>query len=231
MKPTIQRVAVIWLALNLFYGQSFSDQTGGTLHSTASTRVVYQARQILSNLRSTRYSHRSMVDEKTGTYRLDCSALAAYLLGAASPCALDAVAADTGHPRRAKNFHDAIAIAPLDRTGPGWQRIPSLLAARPGDFIVWRKNPMPPKGDTGHIMVLMEKPVPENRPLVRVVVLDASRSRHARDTRKPKESGVGMGTMWFRVDASGAPLAMHWSDPQAPPKAYPTVIGRVVDQP
>ncbi len=231
MKPTLQQLAVLWFLLYLACAQNLTNPSGKVYPDTASSGILFQARQILSNLRSTQYSHRPMVDAKTGTYRLDCSALAEYLIRFSSAQALTMVAADAGHRRRAKNFYDTIANAPLIQYSSGWQIIPSLLSARPGDFIVWRKNPMPPKGDTGHILMVMQKPVRESQTRVRVAVLDASRSGHAHDTRKPGDSGVGTGTMWFRVDGHGAPVAVYWSNPLASPKVYTTVIGRVVEAP
>jgi hypothetical protein len=105
------------------------------------------------------------------------------------------------------------------------------MEAEPGDFIVWRRNPTPLKRNTGHIVIVMEKPVKEKDGGIRVVVLDSSRSRHARDTRQKGDSGVGVGIMWFRVDESGVPIAIHWSSRKRKPKIYPIVIGRAIDIP
>ena len=58
------------------------------------------------------------------------------------------------------------------------------MDAEPSDFIIWRRKPIHLKGNTGHIVIILEKPVKEKDDCIRVVVLDSSRSRHARDTRK-----------------------------------------------
>ena len=110
--------------------------------------------------------------------------------------------------------------------GNGWQRIVRLMDAKPGDLIAWRKDPLPTKGNTGHIVMVMGKPVTEKDGAVHIQILDASKRGHAHDTRKKGASGVGLGSMWFRVDEAGAPIAYHWSNPKRKPSVRPIAIGR-----
>ena len=140
------------------------------------------------------------------------------------------------------------------------------MDAEPSDFIIWRRKPIHLKGNTGHIVIILEKPVKEKDDCIRVVVLDSSRSRHARDTRKKggnrsrletwnwkveigenstKAWGpisnfyflistfherlrkeISVGVMWFRIDETGAPIAVHWSNRNRNPKTYSIVTGR-----
>ena len=184
--------------------------------------------QILSELKSTRYSHKTMVDEDAGMYHLDCSGLACYVLKHVAPKALAAVPKD-GRPRaRAKDFYEAFSSAPINESGNGWQRIVRLLDAEPGDVIAWRKDPLPPKGNTGHVVIVMGKPVADGKNTVRVRICDSSKSRHAQDTRAKGDTGIGVGVMWFRVDDNGAPIAVHWSRPKRKPVPYPIAIGRAL---
>ncbi|MEA3434914.1 MAG: hypothetical protein U9R43_00510 [Thermodesulfobacteriota bacterium] len=108
-----------------------------------------------------------------------------------------------------------------------WQRIPRLLDAMPGDFIAWRKLAVPKKGNSGHIVMIMEKPVEEKDGTVRIVVFDSSKSTHAKDSRPKGTSGVGIGTMWFSVDKTGAPVSYFWSSRKKKPKNLPIAIGRL----
>ena len=51
------------------------------------------------------------------------------------------------------------------------------------------------------------------------------------DSRKPGETGIGVGTMWYSVDEAGAPVVYHWGKREHS-SASPTIaIGRPVDPP
>ncbi len=232
MKKALIQLFIFFLVLFCSFEFSHSDQGLTIVPQSSASRILYQAKQILLNLKSTRYSHKTKVNEKSGIYILDCSALACYILNRAAPVSLRLVPVDPDHRHaRAKNFYDAFLNAQVGNTHNGWQRILRLMDAEPGDLIVWRRNPKPPTGNTGHIVVVMEKPVKEKDGGMRVVVFDSSRRRHARDTRQKGDSGVGEGIMWFRVDESGAPVAIHWSNRKKRPKTCPIVIGRAIDIP
>lgn len=193
------------------------------------SQVVQQANSILLNLKITRYSHKTEVDEKKGIYILDCSSLACYILGKVAPNALAAVQVDSGHNHaRAKNFYDTFSSSPIAKGRNGWMRIIKIMETEPGDFIAWRKNTFVRRGNTGHVVIVLQKPVMEENGNVRLVVMDASRSGHSRDTRKKGESGVGVGVMWFKVDEHGAPKGVLWSSRAKTIKYYPIAIGRVV---
>ena len=97
----------------------------------------------------------------------------------------------------------------------------------PGDFIAWRKLAVPKKGNSGHIVMIMEKPVEEKDGTVRIVVFDSSKSRHANDLRTKDTNGVGTGTMWFFVNKIGAPVSFYWSSRKYKPKTVPIAIGRL----
>jgi cell wall-associated NlpC family hydrolase len=199
-----------------------------TAHAAPASKVWKEGEQILSKLKSTRYSHKGAVDEEKGIYILDCSSLACHILSKAAPASLESVPVDPRYRHaRAKNFCDTFLQSPADKARNGWLRIVRVIDAEPGDFIAWKKDPMPPKGNTGHVVMVLEKPVLESDGTVRVVVLDASSGRHANDTRKKGENGVGSGTIWFKVDESGAPVAVHWSTRKRPPIPHPIGIGRV----
>ena len=193
------------------------------------TRILFQAKKILVNIESTHYSHRTSVDEDTGLYVFDCSALVCHILERAAPLALAAVTIDPGHSHaRAKNFYDTFVNASTTPLKGDWQRIKRLVDAAPGDLIAWRKDPLLPKGNTGHVVIVMESPERDTDGSIRVVVMDASHSGHGADTRPKKTDGVGSGTMWFRTKDDGAPVSFHWSSLKRPARSAPIAIGRVI---
>jgi len=229
MKKCIIQIALIFLFLFFPSGSCPSEQKITSVSPSSSSRVFNEARRIVSNLRSSRYSHKARVDEKSGTYILDCSSLACYILKRAAPASLSLVTADANRTHaRAANFYDTFLEAPTKDTRKGWQRVLKLVEAEPGDFIAWKREPCPRKGSTGHVAIVMKRPVKEKDGAVRVVILDSSRSGHARDTRRKGDSGVGVGTVWLRVDKSGAPVAVYWSSRKKKPRTCPIAIGRVM---
>ncbi|UCG67214.1 MAG: hypothetical protein JSW12_09610 [Deltaproteobacteria bacterium] len=232
MKKAFIQLFIFSLALFYFYEPALSEQGITIEPQSSASRILYQAKQILSNLKSTHYSHKTDVNENSGSYILDCSALVCYILGRAAPGSLASIPVDPTHRHaRAKNFYDTFSNAPTTSAKNGWQRIVRLMDAEPGDLIAWRKDPVPQKGNTGHIVIVLEKPVKEKDGAIRIIALDSSRSGHAQGTRKKGDSGVGVGIMWFRVDEAGAPIALHWSNRKRKPETYPIVIGRAIDIP
>jgi len=221
---------LVFLFLNFFFSSSALEHLNE--HQTASSRILTQAKKILTNLKETEYSHKTVVDEKRGFYGFDCSGLVVFVLKEAAPYALSQVDVDSGHHRaRAVNFFDVIRNAPEDRSRNGWLFIRRLIDAEPGDFIVWRYPVISEKGTTGHMVIVLEKPVQEDSDSVNVTVMDAARSGHADDSRPEGSKGVGVGRIRFKVNENGAPVSFYWSKMSKDPKGYPIVIGRVVDIP
>ena len=200
--------------------------------SPAAQRVLDEAQRVLSNRRSTTYSHRTKVDEEAGQYETDCSGLVNYVLKRASPLHLALLAAEAGRKRpRAVEFYTVFAERVQTReTRAGWAGVARLVDARPGDIIAWRRREFLPGQSTGHVVILAEPPVAESALVVRAVVIDSTTAPHADDSRPGGSSGVGRGTMWFRVDDGGAPLACR-GRAQAKWGAFAIAIGRPVELP
>ncbi len=225
----------VWIAICisvLFCGcwpQMLSAQDTAVAGKTSSLQIFYQGEKVLANVKSSHYRHTTEIDESVGLYNLDCSALICFLLSRAAPQALSSVPIDPLHRHaRAINFYSTFVNAPQYQSGQGWQRVVRLMDAEPGDIIAWRKDPLPPKGNTGHVMMIMAKPVTEDAETVRVLVMDSSRSGHFRDTRKKGSGGVGVGIMWFRVDRDGHPVAFYWSSKGKKAVPMPIAIGRAM---
>jgi hypothetical protein len=223
---------ISFLVLFYFCEPTLSDESIGKEPQSLGPRVLCQAKQLLSSIKSTHYSHKTDVNESAGSYIFDCSALVCYILSLAAPESIASVPVDLNHRHtQAKNFYDTFSNAPTMRGKDGWRRIIRLMDAEPGDLIAWRKDPVAQKGDTGHIVIILEKPAEEKDGAVRITALDSSRSGHAQDTRRKGTSGVGFGVMWFRVDEAGAPVALHWSSREEKPITVPIAIGRAMEVP
>ncbi|MFH0939753.1 MAG: hypothetical protein V1899_10830 [Planctomycetota bacterium] len=199
--------------------------------ATVAERVVVEARRILVNVKTTAYSHKIKVDEQTGHYELDCSALAALILRAVAPEALKAIAISEKKSRpHALQFYQAFADAPTDNDDGGghWRQIQRLLDARTGDFIAWRKLEIKAGESTGHVMVIDETPTCEPDGRIRIVVIDSTSRPHANDSRSG--GGVGRGTLWFKTDAEGRPVGYYSRPSSDHLNVVPLAIGRIVEQ-
>jgi hypothetical protein len=198
--------------------------------TSVSTQVQSEARRILANVRDTRYQHRTLIDEKRGIYKLDCSGLACAILRKVARRQLSEVAIETGKSRqRAWEFYETFAHG-TDQGTPGWRTVGKMLDAVPGDLLA-RRRPEFKKGEsTGHVMVIDEIPVLEKPGLVRVVVIDSTSQPHSNDTRLSGTDGVGRGTIWIEIDPQGRPVA--WRNLLgAKASAAHFAIGRVIDMP
>jgi hypothetical protein len=195
--------------------------------SLFSSNISEKVKELLPKIKRSSYSHKTEIDEKNGVYNLDCSGLACFLLKENYPEVYKKLPFAKKHKRpKAIDFFNAIYE---EKENNGWEKIPSMKDAAPGDFIVW-KYPPAKKGDTGHLLIIMSKPVKINDSTYEVKICDSSKSRHANDTRKKGQSGIGMGTMWFAVDKDGKPNAFYWSSQKRKPRAIQIVIGRIQDK-
>jgi hypothetical protein len=102
-----------------------------------------------------------------------------------------------------------------------------LMDARPGDVIAWRKE-KPRPGNTGHVVIVDQRPVLEDGGLVRVVVIDSTTKPLVDDTRAPDTSGIGRGSMWFKIDDEGRPVAHLRRSRTAEPVVESISIGRAL---
>lgn len=205
-----------------------------TTRPTATTNpaspLLARAYRMLAALKSTTYQHVTDVDEQTGEYFCDCSGFVSYLLRKEMPAQYAAVPfpAPFRHPR-AVEFHDAFAAAPTE-TQPGqkWTHVVRLADARPGDVAAWRKATIPEKGVTGHIVLFDSTPRRVAADISEVVVIDSTSRPHKDDTREGDTTGVGRGTIYFKVDAEGRPVAFATGSAEGPFTSYSIAIGRPV---
>jgi len=196
----------------------------------ASQSPLYDASQeLLQHLTSSRYEHKAVIDESRGTYALDCSLFIGHLIKKVSPKAYSALPIDAPHKRaRAKNFYDFFTSLKAS-SHPNWIPLFSMNSLEQGDIIAWKYDPNLGKKDTGHVVMVYEKPIKEADGRYKIVVLDSSKGTHAHDSRaQQKEGGIGTGTMWFHVDKDDKPIGLYWSDRSAKMSSHAIAMGRVV---
>jgi hypothetical protein len=179
-------------------------------HATG-TDLVVATRQVLANVRQTSYRHHSRVDPSNGIYQLDCSEFVSLMLERVAPEHYREIPTETGHPQpRARmyfRFFDKLKLEPLT----GWRPITKLAGVTPGDIIAWEKMSTSGKGDTGHVMIVAESPHRNQEGTFQVRVYDSSEIPHVEDSRPAGGSGVGSGSILFRVNENGAPIAFQFN--------------------
>jgi hypothetical protein len=167
-------------------------------------RLSAAARQLLTTVSTTRYSHRSAIDADSGTIITDCSGLLTWLLQRELPEHLTAIANKRGrtHPLAA-DFEEAFAAG-----AAGWQRIARIQDAQPGDVLAWRYLHPKPGRSSGHVMIIDSAATEDGDGIVAIDVIDSTSAPHDDDSRIDT-SGVGRGTIHFRIDGAGAPLEVR----------------------
>jgi hypothetical protein len=170
--------------------------------------------RIAATLRHSKYSHTTRVDEKAGSYEFDCSAMVAWLLRRTSPVAYRAVRGKRQRRLVARDFYHHIARAKPGKARWGWQRVPGVADAVPGDVIAWVKPKNLRSKNTGHVAFIVEVPqrVPGVPYAYLVRIADASSYQHQDDSRRGTgRTGFGFGTILIMSDPqSDAPSAYGW---------------------
>jgi len=195
------------------------------VHTFSSDLISREAGDVASRMKSTVYSHRISVDEAEGSYAADCSGFLAYVIKRTIPEALKEVEISPKHKRPlAVNFYNTIVRAGTEKIRH-WQRISKLEDAAPGDVLVWVNSPG--KDNTGHVMIVMEAPLPEGKELFKLKICDSSKSPHQDDTRENGSNGIGIGIIWIETDEKGSPVAYRWSSPSSKSIGRSFAIGRI----
>jgi len=194
----------------------------------AAGRLLARVARVDAGLADSSYQARTSVDEASGTYRWDCSGMTTWLLRRAAPRARAAIA--SARPV-ARNYYHAIRKAPLGRARGGWQRLAHVSEARPGDLFAFLRSPLSTSKITGHVGVIVGRPVPvpgwSGAWLVRVA--DSTRGGHGDDRRaNDVDGGFGIGTLLFATDGAGVVTHYGWFGLDSPWLIPTTVLfGRV----
>lgn len=206
--------------------------------ANVSARGVHEeAVRILDNIRTTKYEHRTQIDEEKGAYLCDCSGFVGYVLNRTVGKDGGGALGDGRKRPLAMDYEKFFAAASASRNSDsGWQRIVRLADARPGDVIAWRHE-KPKPGNTGHVVIVDERPILEDDGLVRVRIIDSTTlppetdaAPVAEGTPTTKPTGVGRRTMWFTIDNDGRAVGHVRGSRSEKPKVEAISIGRPLPQ-
>ena len=193
-----------------------------------SEKLLAAAHQMISEFKVTRYSHKTIIDRKRGVCEVDCSGFLVALLKQTSPRHLRQIA--TRHTRPlSEDFYSTFA-APKGERPRGWKAIRHLQDVERGDIVAWIKIERELGDNTGHVMLVEEKPTAEAPNQFRVRVLDSTVHGHGADSRPDGKSGIGGGTIWFDVDGDGRPIGYRWKSRSGVLHQAPIAIGRAIGQ-
>ncbi len=225
MRPTATRILICAIASVALFAVSGDATPAST--DALSAKILSEARRIHIELKKTEYSHKTQVDEKAGSYAVDCSGFVCFVLKKLAPQHYKDVPKGEHKRPLAANFFEHFMSQPLVKR---WRRIDRLADAQPGDLIAWRRDELTPGENTGHIVFVDAPPIREGDGQFKVAVLDSTASAHGSDTRKEGATGIGRGTMWFSVDAQGRPVAYRWRSKSGTLREEAIAIGRVQDE-
>jgi hypothetical protein len=191
-----------------------------------------EVRRELDAMRTSTYSHKTVVHEAKGQFDVDCSGLVDYALGRVAPDALAELRAATVRRPLAKHYVAFLHSLPAGvRTGR-WRPLARVSELAPGDVLAWLRPADVPSHNTGHVMVVRDSPQRDPRHPDRYVVqiIDSTHAPHGRsDPRSAAHhSGLGIGDVVVIVDDHGAPIGYHWSTSQrSRPHTTTVALGRV----
>jgi len=196
--------------------------------NAAACSVYKEATRILNSIQSTKYQHKTDIDEKKGAYYCDCSGFVGYVLNRAVGQDGKGALGDKRKRPLAMDYEKFFAAAPSrpDRSAR-WQHIVRLADARPGDVIAWRHE-KPKPGNTGHLVIVDQRPVLEKDGLVRVAIIDSTTLPSDDITGEKGKTGIGRRIMWFTIDDQGRPVGSIRGSRTAKPKVENISIGRAL---
>jgi len=193
-------------------------------------RIGNRAEHIVHTLRHTHYQHHEHIDVATGTYDVDCSGFVSFVLEQVAREHLRVIPKESGWkiPRAFKyeEFFNSLPSHPEK----GWRAIPDLAQVVRGDIVAWSlPSHLGKEEDTGHVFVVAAAPIQLEAGLLAFRVCDSSTVRHYQDSRAETggafHTGVGTGTIHFKVDGAGKPRSFQFG-PGDKFHSVPIAMGR-----
>lgn len=155
----------------------------------------------------------SQFDSKRGIYVVDCSGYVDNILEAVNPGAYLSLVNSTGADKPTTAHYYDFFNRLSYRNNNYWKKVDDVEKLDAGDILVFRStNRYHHSIGGGHVMVIMDKPVWEED-AYQVRVADSAPSGHSADTRSNDYSGIGIGTLFLKVNPkTGKPYAYAWKD-------------------
>lgn len=147
--------------------------------------------------------------------------------GGGDAAAADAAAAEAAGALGASRVGESAVHAsssPLAK----WTAVAAPGEMQAGDILVYCPNP--PVHKQGHIVVLMERPLPPTSPGGKwtIKIADSSSSPHTNDSGRSKAeggaTGMGTGEMGLLVDRTDGNTYLTWGSSEASTKRYGPVL-------
>jgi len=149
-------------------------------------------------------------DTDRGVYIVDCSNFVDHILQEISPHAYSSLVNYSGSYSPATQHYYEFFAELTDNPDSYWNTVENLDDLKPGDILVFRKKNSRGRSTSGHIMVVMNKPIRDTN-VYSVRVADSAPARHSQDTRKPFKGGIGIGTLLLKANPkTGKPAAYAW---------------------
>ncbi len=174
------------------------------------TTLLDEAERELAERREIHYTHKTFVDEAHGVFDFDCSGFLGYALARSDADAYRVVRAFARKRPLAKDY--VALFEGLDGKDGPWAPVRRVQDLRPGDVVAWLKPADVVSRNTGHVMIVAERPRRDKRAW-RVPIVDSTAAPHGRSDERKRDGrqGLGSGSVVLEVDDGGAPVAYHWS--------------------
>lgn len=183
----------------------------GYLLTSIEKTLVDVVRKTISTVRYTAYKlGGTRIDTSRGIYIVDCSTYVDHVLKTVYPRAYTSLTHWSGSEKPTSNDYYHYFNTLADSTKSSWDTIDDVLQLRPGDILVFRYKTKFGNGRGGHVMIVMDKPLQQADAFL-VRVADSAPTGHSTDTRLPRSSGIGIGTLLLKVDPKTyRPYAYAW---------------------
>ena len=185
--------------------------------------------KVFTTMTYTRYSHTYTANTTTGVYKWDCVGLTDWVLAKSAPQAWTSMHTSLGIKRGYVPTPLKWATYLQGTLPTSWQRVPTVTAIAPGDYLIFGPNTA--TKFVGHAVIAAGPPMKLADGSYALAVYDSTGSPHGNlDSRwtDPRTgvppapgSGVGHGTMRLFVGPGGIPAKANWSVG----KGGPTMVG------
>lgn len=179
--------------------------------STQKHTLVHFVQNLVRNLKFSAYKlGGNRFDARRGVYVVDCSSYVDKILKTVHPRAFAKLVRYSGsvQPTTRDYYHFFNNLT--DEPQSYWDTVDDISQLKAGDLLVFRYRDEPENVMKGHIVIVMDQPI-RVKDTYRVRISDSAPVRHSHDTRMRRVSGIGIGTMLFKINPKTyQPMAYAW---------------------